>query len=46
MDEEVVQDAEVDSGHQDCVMEETNAQIVVSEIQQSEDQQVEASFPQ
>lgn len=44
--EEVVQDAEVDYGHQYWVMEEAASQIVIYEIQQSEDQQVEASFPQ
>lgn len=31
MNEEVVQDAETNSGHQDCVMEEVIAQIVVSQ---------------
>lgn len=45
VDDEVIQDAEVDFGHQDYVMEEVVAHIVVSKIQQSEDQQVKAYFP-
>lgn len=41
VDEEVVQDVAVDSGHQNYIMEEVAAQIVVSETQQ-----VEAFIPQ
>lgn len=42
MDEGVIQDVEVD-GHQECVMEEADAQLVIYEDQQSKDQQIEVS---
>lgn len=44
--QEVVQEAEVDYGNPECVMEEAAAQLVASENQQSEDQEIEVSLHQ